>query len=143
MLQVTKIFRFEMAHAIVGYEGPCKNIHGHSYELHVTTTTSDKNDRYLPAPGFVIDFKDLKRIVQHTVIQKLDHKLVLSKDFLAKNPSVKDQDNLFLWDAEPSAENLLIFFHKNIQEHLPEGVRLKELKLYETNDSYAEWVNDK
>ncbi len=143
MLQVTKIFRFEMAHAIVGYDGPCKNIHGHSYELHVTTATPDDRDCYLPAPGFVIDFKDLKKIVQHTVIRKLDHQLVLSNEFLKKDASVKNLSNLFLWEVEPSAENLLIYLQKNIQENLPEGVQLKKLKLYETNDSYAEWVNDK
>ena len=38
MLKLTKIFHFEMAHAIHGYAGACKHIHGHSYELHVTVT---------------------------------------------------------------------------------------------------------
>ncbi len=36
MIRLTKIFNFEMAHALYGYDGPCKNIHGHSYQLEVT-----------------------------------------------------------------------------------------------------------
>ncbi len=46
MLQITKIFRFEMAHAVFGYAGKCSHIHGHSYVLHVTITGNDVNDRF-------------------------------------------------------------------------------------------------
>ncbi len=141
MLQVTKIFRFEMAHAITGYNGPCKNIHGHSYELHVKASTDNAEDEYLPAPGFVIDFKDLKSIVYTTVISKLDHKLVLSRQYLSGHQELASQENLFIWDVEPTAENLLIFFLKNIRENLPPGIRLTAMKLYETNNSYAEWID--
>ena len=78
MLTLTKIFHFEMAHAIYGYLGACKNIHGHSYELHVTVTTSEQVKEFIPAPGFIIDFKEIKQVVFASVIQSLDHKLVLS-----------------------------------------------------------------
>ncbi len=36
IIRITKAFNFEMAHALLGYKGPCKHIHGHSYELFVT-----------------------------------------------------------------------------------------------------------
>ena len=36
MIRITKEFKFEMAHALHGYDGLCKNIHGHSYRLWVT-----------------------------------------------------------------------------------------------------------
>lgn len=61
MLMVTKIFQFEMAHAIYGYPGACKNIHGHSYELHVTVSADYKKRSYIPDTGFIIDFKELKK----------------------------------------------------------------------------------
>ena len=55
MLLVTKIFYFEMAHAIHGYAGACKNIHGHSYELEVTVSGCTTKDEYIPAPVYVPD----------------------------------------------------------------------------------------
>jgi 6-pyruvoyltetrahydropterin/6-carboxytetrahydropterin synthase len=42
MISITKIFRFETAHAIFGYEGPCAHIHGHSYELHVSVAAEEQ-----------------------------------------------------------------------------------------------------
>ncbi|MBP8764389.1 MAG: 6-carboxytetrahydropterin synthase [Ferruginibacter sp.] len=78
MLSVTKIFRFEMAHALYGYAGKCKNIHGHSYVLHVTVTSLVNKQGSLPAPGLIFDFKDLKKIVDDLILQNLDHQLVFS-----------------------------------------------------------------
>lgn len=143
MLQITKIFHFEMAHAIDGYKGPCRNIHGHSYELHVTIAGIKEESEYLPVPGFILDFKELKRIVVAGVIELFDHKLLLSASFLTKNPGIRSQENLLVWNAEPTAENILVYIKNAITKNLPAGVLLTALKLYETKDSYAEWVNRK
>ena len=140
MLQLTKIFHFETAHALHGYAGACKNIHGHSYELHVTVSSVDDYENYIPAPGFMIDFKEIKKLVNALVVEKFDHKVILSKDFLSDNPSFSSQENLVIFEAEPTAENLLIYILGNIQKDLPSDIQLVKLKLYETNDSYAEWV---
>jgi len=140
MLMVTKIFQFEMAHAIYGYPGACKNIHGHSYELHVTVSENKKKRSYIPDTGFIIDFKELKKIVNTHIIQALDHKLILSKYYLSENSSIYQQDNLVSWDSEPTAENLLLYIHSVICDNLPKGISLVKLKLYETKDSYAEWL---
>lgn len=132
-----------MAHAIAGYPGACKNIHGHSYELHVTVTAGHDRQDYIPAPGFILDFKELKQIVSTVVIQAFDHKLVLSADYLKGNPAVATQQNLVTWEAEPTAENLLIYCRQKIDEQLPATIKLVQLKLYETKDSYAEWTADR
>jgi 6-pyruvoyltetrahydropterin/6-carboxytetrahydropterin synthase len=63
MLQLTKIFHFEMGHAIYGYTGICKNIHGHSYELHVTVSAEEEKQDYIASPGFIIDFKEIKKLL--------------------------------------------------------------------------------
>ncbi len=139
MLQLTKILRFEMAHAIFGYDGDCKNIHGHSYELHVTVTSVVDYKNYIPAPGFFIDFKNLKKLMHETVIEKFEHKLVLSREFLKVNPSFLSQENLIEMDVEPSAENLLIYISQLLKDKLPDEIKLVRLKLFETKDSYAEW----
>ncbi len=140
MISVTKIFRFETAHAIFGYEGPCKHIHGHSYVLHVTVaSTAEGHKDFIEKPGFVVDFKILKKIVQETIVQKLDHRLILSEEYLGANPSLKNQENLEVWKMEPSAENILFFSKQEISHALPNGINLVKLRIYETADSYAEW----
>lgn len=131
-----------MAHAINGYPGACKNIHGHSYELRVTVTAGNFNQGYIPSPGFILDFKVLKQIVTAEVIKTFDHKLVLSSDYLQLNPSLTTHENLVIWDVEPTAENLLIYIMQVVSGKLPENINLVKLKLYETKDSYAEWTND-
>ncbi len=141
MLLLTKIFHFEMAHAIDGYDGVCKNIHGHSYELHVTVGSDDHGDEFIPAPGFILDFKELKNIVNIAVVDTFDHKLLLSTGYLTKHPHVKTQENLVVWEAEPTAENLLLYMQRIIREKLPAEMKLTQLKLYETNNSFATWVN--
>ena len=35
-IRLTKEFRFETGHALPGYDGLCRNVHGHSYHLSVT-----------------------------------------------------------------------------------------------------------
>lgn len=140
MLKLTKIFHFEMAHAIHGYSGLCKDIHGHSYELHVSVSAEINEEEYLSAPGFLIDFKEIKKLVAESIVKKIDHQLVLSKDFLKKNPAFLSAENLLVFEAEPSAENLLLFIRNSLKKILPENSRLAHLKLYETKDSYAEWT---
>ncbi|MGV3657239.1 MAG: 6-pyruvoyl trahydropterin synthase family protein [Chitinophagaceae bacterium] len=142
MLQVTKIFRFEMAHAIHGYEGACCHLHGHSYELQVTVKQSRSGSGYITPPGFVLDFKVLKGLVQTHVVSLLDHRLVLSKSYLQRHPFLQNAPNLYVWEAEPTAENLLVFVQQQLAPHLPAQVRLASLKLYETADSFAEWINE-
>ena len=142
MLSLTKIFHFEMAHAIHGYPGACKNIHGHSYELHVKVTAGANSRNYIPAPGFIIDFKELKHLVSSAIIKTFDHKLVLSSSYLDINPAIKLHGNLVVWQVEPTAENLLIYIVKTLSVRFPDHIKLLQLKLYETKDSYAEWTND-
>ncbi|MBL7760016.1 MAG: 6-carboxytetrahydropterin synthase [Sediminibacterium sp.] len=141
MLQVTKIFRFETAHAIHGYNGHCRNIHGHSYVLHVTVGTEISDQEYLPKPGFVIDFKDLKKMVNEIIVNQFDHHLILSEDFLAEHPNTGTPENLIIWKMEPTAENILLYIRNRLLKALPANMLLRKLKIYETSDSYAEWEN--
>lgn len=141
IVRVTKIFRFEMAHALWGYDGLCKNIHGHSYVLKVTvsgTPIEDQSDKKL---GMVIDFGDLKRVVNKHIVDVFDHSLILNEK--APVDKFTDMNEMFdrkTWfDFQPTAENLVIYFAGILQEHLPSGVPLHSIRLYETVNSYAEW----
>lgn len=136
-----------MAHALFGYPGGCGHIHGHSYELQVTVTASKKNsasgdDKYIDRPGFIMDFKDLKRVVQTQVISRLDHRLVLSEPFLSDQPEYCQAKNLLVFEAEPTAENLLVFISRQLIPHINANLLLYSLKLYETKDSFAFWQNE-
>lgn len=141
MISITKIFNFEMAHALHNYEGPCANIHGHSYVLHVTVKSA-KGGNELIAPGFIIDFKELKEIVHSKIIARLDHKMALSSEWINSAESYSSFNNLFQFETEPTAENLLLFISKELMASLPAQVSLHSLKLFETANSYAEWIND-
>lgn len=140
MLRVTKIFHFETAHAIYQYQGACANIHGHSYRLCVTVASGNEtgND-LLTGQGFVIDFRDLKRVVAEIIQDVFDHKVILSRSYLDAEPELKRLNNLVTWEAEPSAENMLIFLARCLENKFPPELKLIRLKLYETKDSYAEW----
>lgn len=139
MISITKIFRFETAHAIHEYQGSCKNIHGHSYELHVTVKAKQSTEGYVDGLGIIFDFKDLKEIVQSQVVKGLDHKLLLSKTYLVESKNEFAKDELVIFDVEPTAENILFFARNQIEALLPEYIQLYSLKLWETRDSYAEW----
>jgi|SRR6185437_4969304 len=143
MISVTKIFNFEMAHALYNYEGPCANIHGHSYILYVTVKSVTGTKSELTAPGFIIDFKELKEIVNAKALVLLDHKLVLSREYINHLKPHPSFNNLFQFGTEPTVENLLLFISKELIASLPAEVSLHSLKLFETGNSYAEWFNDK
>jgi 6-pyruvoyltetrahydropterin/6-carboxytetrahydropterin synthase len=106
---VTKSFRFDAAHKLNNYKGPCSQLHGHTYTLHVSVKGEiDQN-------GLVIDFKDLKEIVKNEIISELDHKYL--------NEIIN----------QPTAENICVWIWKKLSGKL----NLYELKLYETPDCYV------
>ena len=141
MLQITKIFQFEMAHAIHNYQGSCGTIHGHTYQLHVTVTARLPVSGYLHQPPFIMDFKELKQLVQLSVLDQLEHGTIISEDYLKENSRLGHFSHLIIWKAEPTAENILLFISDALQKQLPENILLKKLKIFETAGSYAEWEN--
>jgi 6-pyruvoyltetrahydropterin/6-carboxytetrahydropterin synthase len=139
-IRLTKEFKFEMAHALLGYEGPCKNIHGHSYYLYVTISGDILHDDSSPINGMVVDFGDLKKIVVTEIVDKVDHALALyDKTPSSIIDSLKSNTNLLLTPYQPTCENLIADFAERIQQKLPHHIKLFSLKLCETVTSYAEW----
>lgn len=141
IIRITKEFKFEMAHALKGYDGPCKNIHGHSYELFVTVKGKPINDSSSSNNGMVIDFKLLKNIVRENIIDNYDHALVLHKESAAliKDDSKELYGKLLAVDYQPTSENMLIHFAAILKNRLPSDVSLYSLLLRETVTSFAEW----
>ncbi len=138
-IRLTKEFAFEASHALNNYDGLCRNIHGHSYKLFVTVMGEPNKDMDSPKYGMVMDFGDLKRIVQTNIIELYDHALVLNRN----NPYVAHVERmntkLVLTDYQPTCENMLCEFVETISSRLPEGIRLVKIRLHETATSFAEW----
>ena len=140
-IRITKEFRFEMAHALYGYDGPCKNVHGHSYQLNVTLIGEPIDDSSDVKFGMVMDFTDLKKIVNDEIIDQFDHALVVNKNSPHKELANHEQwaGKIILADYQPSCENLLLDFVERIKRNLPANVSLHNARLRETQTSYAEW----
>ena len=141
-IRITKKFNFETGHALYGYDGKCKNVHGHSYKLSVTVIGTPFSDTNNVKYGMVIDFKDLKDIVESEIVDVFDHATVFNKNTphieLAKE--LKDRGhNVILVEYQPTSEMMIIDFAKKIKNRLPENIELHSLKLRETETSHAEW----
>ncbi len=141
-IRITKQFSFETGHALYGYDGKCKNVHGHSYKLSVTVIGTPITDNTNVKFGMVIDFSDLKKIVREEIVDVFDHATVFNQN----TPHVELANELknrghhvILVDYQPTSENMVVDFAKKIQDRLPKDIQLHSLKLQETESSFAEW----
>lgn len=119
MLSICKRFHFDAAHFLPMHQGKCKNLHGHRW--HVDVCISGKREEDGPQKGMIMDFGVLKEIV-NPIMDEFDHRLV--NDVFPK---------------DPTAENLACHFSELIEERLPLGIYLQFVRVWETEDAYAEW----
>jgi len=153
MITITKNFDFAMAHLLEGHCGLCKNIHGHNYKLEVTVARNgdglivgDKSSL-----GMVIDFSDLKKIVKEEIIDKMDHALAYNKNDetsceIAGFLHQKIRQKLFDFNGRLTAENMAKWIGQTLNTVFEnKGLVLFciKIKLYETDNSYAEWEANK
>jgi len=114
-LYLRKKFEFDAAHKLELHPGKCKNLHGHTYTLELIITGSVNYKT-----GMIIDFYDLKKIVNQHVLDHFDHAYL--NDFL----------NI------PTAENLVNWIWQKLEPVFHEqGIELVKIKLWETPDSAA------
>lgn len=136
MVYLTRNEHFNAAHKLYNpawsYErneevfGKCanENWHGHNYDLLVTVKGQPD-----PNTGFVVDVKKLSNIIKEQVIEQVDH----------RNLNV---DVEFMKDKMCSTENLAIGIWNQLIPHLPEGVKLHSIRLYETPLIYVEYFGE-
>ena len=141
-IRLTKEFTFEAAHSLEGYDGACREIHGHSYRLFVTIKGEPARDAYDPKQGMVMDFGLLKSIVNEQIISRLDHAFIMR--YSQQGEELRDvlspyYHNIVLVDYQPTCENMLADFAERLLESLPDDVELYSLRLHETATSFAEW----
>ena len=140
-IRITKEFDFEAAHALDGYSGKCKDIHGHSYHLKITFIGTPKSGLGLSDCGMVVDFGDVKKIVKSQILPLFDHRLILRKDTRFKDiESINERIRLV--DYQPTCENMLIEIVEILKRNEPKGVKLVNGSLRETANSFAEWRHE-
>lgn len=140
-VRVTKKFTFDMAHALFGYDGPCKNIHGHTYHLSVTLLGSPSQNLEDVKLGMVVDFGDLKKIVKENILNEYDHALVLNEEApYSKSEVISNEfEKVILVPYQPTCENLLLDFVQRLKPLFSVDMKLVSIRLEETPSSYAEW----
>ena len=141
-IRITKKFRFEAAHALYGHDGKCKNIHGHNYNLFVTVIGIPIKNISNVKCGMVMDFGDLKEIVNNEIIEKFDHSVIFNKNTPHEklaNDLVNDGHKVVMADYQPTIEEMVMDFANKISSKLPDDIKLHSLKLEETETSYSEW----
>lgn len=162
-LTVTKRFDLCIAHNLYGHNGKCKFIHGHNYKMDVTVTSkyqakvnTHSQGNLGSSYGMIVDFKDLKNFINSIIVDKYDHSFIVWANInkltgipeideaiknMKKNNTLKDY-NIHLVDYRPTAEFMCIKFAEEINQALEDQhkmYRLQRLRIYETDDSYAEW----
>lgn len=140
-IRVTKKFSFDMAHALYGYDGPCKNIHGHTYNLSVTLKGKVIKDNTNPKNGMVIDFGDLKKIVKENILDKYDHALVLNENAsYSKSEVISNEfEKVILAPYQPTCENLMLDFVSILNALFVNEIKLVSVMLEETPTSHSVW----
>lgn len=117
MIIVTKIFSFAAAHTLPDHKGLCKNLHGHNYKLEVTVGAEYLNENFM-----IIDFGELKNIINENIIKKYDHAYL----------------NAFF--ENPTAEVIVREMFSTLDEIFKEKyVNLIKIKLWETDTCFAEY----
>jgi len=117
---VFKEFSFAAAHAIRGHTRGCQNLHGHNYRVRVLVASETLDEL-----GMVIDFADLKAIVE-AVVGKFDHAVI---------------NDHAPFDAErnTTAEELARFIHEQVSARLPAGRTVRRVEVWETDSSCASY----
>lgn len=115
-LTITKYFKFNSAHYLPEHPGRCANLHGHEWKLEVTVRRTTTN----LDSGMVIDFSRLKQIVNESVVDRLDHRLL--NDIL----------------PTPTAENIIQRIANELEGAVSAyNLELVKLRLWETDTSCA------
>lgn len=115
LIEVTKVFTFDSAHNLEQYHGKCESLHGHTYKLEITVKGPVDDE------GMVIDFLELKNIVDKKIINKLDHQY-LNKVF----------------PFNTTCENIITWIWVTLEEEFKDrSCWLERVKLWETTTNYA------
>lgn len=148
MITATKEFVWDSAHMLEGHLGLCKNVHGHTYKMQVEVAHSDGVIRTGPSEGMVMDFKDLKELVNRELIEPMDHAFITSGLCTPQELEITEllrKLGLKVYDlgVRPTAENMAHQFAATLQRAINRefwNLRLISVTVWETPTSFAKYV---
>ena len=134
MFRVSREIDFCYGHRLLDYEGKCRHLHGHNGRVVLTLVGEELDNR-----GMLLDFGEMKRIVQQWIDAELDHRMILRRNDPAIPALQELGEPLVLIDVNPTAENLakLIFDYAKQQ-----GLPVVEVQFWETPKCSAVYTED-
>jgi 6-pyruvoyltetrahydropterin/6-carboxytetrahydropterin synthase len=135
LLTITRRIEFDSGHRVLGHEGKCRFIHGHRYALEISITAPE-----LDKIGRVLDFGEIKNIVQGWIDSNFDHNLLLHKedplfDYIAEK---EDRVPYLMKFGNPTAENIVKELYYQLPPLLPDNVKITKIRVYETPNCWSE-----
>jgi len=129
MFRVSREIHFCYGHRLLNYDGKCRNLHGHNGKA-IIALEGEALDRL----GMVVDFTQIKRVVQTWIDETLDHKMILHRDDPMLPELRRQNEPVVVVDVNPTAENIakMIYDYASAQ-----GLPVVEVTLWETENSYA------
>jgi 6-pyruvoyltetrahydropterin/6-carboxytetrahydropterin synthase len=131
MFRVSREIEFCYGHRLLDYEGRCRHLHGHNGKALITIEARSLDDK-----GMVLDFTEIKRVVQDWIDENLDHRMILRRDDPAVPVLRQMGEPVYLLDANPTAENIA----KEIARFAAaQGYPLAEVRFWETASCSASY----
>jgi 6-pyruvoyltetrahydropterin/6-carboxytetrahydropterin synthase len=146
-VEITRRIEFDAGHRIPDHASKCRNIHGHRYVLEATVRGDVQSQRGRSDDGMVVDFGDLKTMMNVEIGDKWDHAFLVSMsdgEAIKASACMGDAHKTVYLDCVPTVENLArIAFHA-IDERIrttdvgPPNFQLHHVRLYETPNCWAD-----
>ncbi|MFV1965798.1 MAG: 6-pyruvoyl tetrahydropterin synthase family protein [Pirellulaceae bacterium] len=129
MFQVTREIDFCYGHRLLNYGGKCRYLHGHNGRAIITLEAEG-----LDTCGMVLDFSEIKKVVNTWIDENLDHRMILRRDDPVV-PYLQDMEEpMYLLDVNPTAENIARLIYDFTASH---GFPIVEARLWETPHCFA------
>lgn len=147
---VSKSFTFHASHQLPNHDGPCRDLHGHTYVLQVAVTAEVKGADGSSDEGMVMDFGILKDIYKEEIEPKVEHKHLNDtlRDFVPCSPAHRERgpraittsENIAMWMLDRFHQGVLAHWwtHRNNIDDAPDTAPIVMVRLAETPTSYAE-----
>ncbi|RMD74012.1 MAG: 6-carboxytetrahydropterin synthase [Lentisphaerae bacterium] len=143
MVEITRIIEWDMGHRVPNHFSKCRNPHGHRYRMEVTVRGRLDRREGASTQGMVWDFGLLKKIMMERVHDILDHGfMVWEKDELLcdffQGPAAEFRH--LIVPFVPTAENIAFWAYHQIAPHLPQEIVLVRVRIFETPNSWADYI---
>jgi 6-pyruvoyltetrahydropterin/6-carboxytetrahydropterin synthase len=136
---ITREFTFEAAHHLPDHRGKCRRPHGHSYRLQISLRGPILNTPGQSSDGMVVDFDDLKELVNTTLLERLADSTARGPEAGSFERGGMDHNDLnVLTGIRTTAENLAHWIWDALVSGGIADELLYRIRLWETSKGYVE-----